>query len=74
MQPMDRLNQFVNEYIGYTSASKMSVDDQANFLLEMISDLLVEDRLRTINLIELSGTQLSDSQKTNLLKGVTNAF
>lgn len=71
---MTRLEQFVNEYVGLISLSQYDVDQQVELLTEMIKDLLLEDRLRTINILDISGLKLDEKQKRILLEGATSAF
>lgn len=67
---MTRVDLFVNEYVGITQLSNLNVDQQAEMLTDMIKDLLIEDRLRSINILDLSGIKLEDKQKRIILEGI----
>jgi hypothetical protein len=71
---MTRIEQFVNEYIGYVTIHDHTLEEQVRLLTEMIKDLMIEDRLRTINILELSGIRIGPKQKGTLLDGVTDGF
>lgn len=67
---MTRVDLFVNEYVGITQLSNLNVDQQVEMLTDMIKDLLIEDRLRSINILDLSGIKLEDKQKRIILEGI----
>lgn len=70
---MTRIELFVNEYVGMVSLSNLSTDQQVEMLTEMVKDLLVEDRLRTINILDIGGVKLEERQIAVLLEGAINA-
>jgi len=71
---MDRIEQFVNEYVGFMSINDTDAAGQAELLKEMVKDLLVEDRLRTLNIIEIKGIPLDSQTKNTILGEEINAF
>lgn len=67
---MTRIDLFVNEYVGIAQLSNLNIDQQVEMLTDMIKDLLIEDRLRSINILDISGIKLEDKQKRILLEGL----
>jgi hypothetical protein len=71
----ERINQFVEEYM---TVLEIAADEDAplfqveNALRVMLTDFLYEDRLRTLNLLNLHKIKTSDTVKNDILGG-TNA-
>lgn len=66
---MDRVQKLVDEFLIFTCVVNSTPDAQETALKSMVNDLVFEDRLRTLNLLQNCGIDLTEGQKLSLLGG-----
>jgi len=68
MNPKNRVNEILNNsFNNITDGSPEQINDLYLNLSEDFNDLIVEERLRTINLLEVKGFQLDEATKKFLI-------
>lgn len=71
---MNRIREFIIEYFDYVVDHQEDIEKQVELLTEMLKDFVLEDRLRTINILEVSGIPIEPKHKNMLLEGAIDGF